>query len=160
MLKNAFALRHLRHTVQRGFPLQLFQKAFRNDLRFDIRFPIDSNNLNSVKEAILANDGKLIKEEKYTDEYYDSQNYQLTLGDIWLRKREGKWQCKAPFIEENKSSHVGKTPREYVPAYKYLNGEKEIRRELNIQQDATAKDQKTLDEGKMFLLLSKYKRFK
>lgn len=148
MLKNAtFALRHLRHSVKRVSPLQQFQKAFRNDLRFDVRFPISSENLNTLKEKIISNEGKLINEEKYTDEYYDSSTYQLTSGDIWLRKRNGKWQCKAPFIEESKTSHVGKTPKEHVPAYKYLNGEKEIRRELNIQQDATAKIQKTLEEG-------------
>lgn len=134
-----------KNTITPKIALSQFQKAFRNDLKFDIRFPM--NEKVSIDAALKEFEGKLVSEETFTDEYFDSNKFELTSGDIWLRKRNGKWECRAPWKEEDGKIHVGKTPQEHVPAYKYLKGEKEIRRELNIQQDATAAVQKTLEEG-------------
>jgi hypothetical protein len=59
-----------------------------------------------------------------------------------LKKRNQEWECKSPSIE-NGVSHVG---RPSIPTYSEKFSEKSIRRELNLQQDATKKQQNTLEE--------------
>lgn len=34
------------------------------------------------------------KQDEFTDDYYDTDNYQLALKDYWLRNRSGTWQMK------------------------------------------------------------------
>jgi len=84
----------------------------------------------------------LVQEVNIQDVYYDStekstenpeEYYVLGKKDIWLRKRGDGWECKAPLMSEG-LTHIGKTPRSYTPTYSELFGEKDIRRELNLQK--------------------------
>jgi hypothetical protein len=59
-----------------------------------------------------------------------------------LNKKNQDWECKSPSVE-NGVSHLGKSS---IPTYRENFGELSIRRELNLQQDATKKHQNTLEE--------------
>lgn len=69
----------------------------------------------------------------------DKKWYELTTSDSWLEFVDGKsWICRV--AEKNpltSSSHLDVKRVRRIPKYRILNGEKEIRRELNIQQDVT-----------------------
>ncbi|XP_067130701.1 thiamine-triphosphatase-like isoform X2 [Centruroides vittatus] len=55
---------------------------------------------NNCEEKIKDLGGHLEEEEEFTDHYYDTSNYKLTLKDRWLRSRSGKWQMKYPMCEK------------------------------------------------------------
>ncbi len=56
-------------------------------------------------ERIQQAGGERIKERTFVDEYFDTDSYQLTLADCWLRKRDGVWELKVG-IHENKLSET------------------------------------------------------
>lgn len=35
-------------------------------------------------------------ERSFTDRYFDCADFSLTLGDLWLRRRDGSWELKCP----------------------------------------------------------------
>ncbi|XP_033117282.1 thiamine-triphosphatase-like [Anneissia japonica] len=48
-------------------------------------------------ETKLIKAGAVLKKHvTFTDAYFDTNNYDLSLADTWLRKRDGKWQLKIP----------------------------------------------------------------
>lgn len=76
----------------------------------------------------LTKDAEFVNERTYTDTYYDDENYSLTKKDIWLRKREDKFQTKIPFHKS--SDHI-------VDQYNELETKEEIRSFLNIQNNGS-----------------------
>ncbi|XP_076321336.1 thiamine-triphosphatase-like isoform X2 [Tachypleus tridentatus] len=48
--------------------------------------------------------GTLIEEKHFQDDYYDTEDYSLTIKDYWLRQRDGIWQLKYPPEERDESS--------------------------------------------------------
>ena len=51
-------------------------------------------------ERILQAGGTCVKETSFQDEYFDTNSYQFTLADHWLRKRDGSWELKASIHED------------------------------------------------------------
>lgn len=43
---------------------------------------------------LIKKTATFVGEKKYYDEYYDTPKYALTTKDVWLRKRNGYWECK------------------------------------------------------------------
>ncbi|XP_077982586.1 thiamine-triphosphatase-like [Glandiceps talaboti] len=37
-----------------------------------------------------------LQQKSFEDSYYDTDSYDLTLADFWLRQREGQWELKSP----------------------------------------------------------------
>ncbi|XP_071958383.1 thiamine-triphosphatase-like [Antedon mediterranea] len=53
--------------------------------------------IHEKSEEILVQKGGIKKREvSFTDRYFDTTNYDLSLSDTWLRKRGDKWQLKHP----------------------------------------------------------------
>ncbi|XP_013794226.1 thiamine-triphosphatase-like isoform X2 [Limulus polyphemus] len=48
--------------------------------------------------------GTLIEEKHFQDDYYDTEDYSLTIRDYWLRQRDGIWQLKYPPEQRAESS--------------------------------------------------------
>uniref|UniRef100_A0A1A7XNP1 Thiamine triphosphatase n=1 Tax=Iconisemion striatum TaxID=60296 RepID=A0A1A7XNP1_9TELE len=44
----------------------------------------------------LENIGVCVGQHQFHDQYYDTPEFELTLRDMWLRKRKGCWELKCP----------------------------------------------------------------
>ena len=87
---------------------------------------------NNDKERLLES-AVFLGEKQFTDVYYDTKNYDLTLNDKWLRQRERKFELKIP-------AGGGKNTDKTINLYKELEIEKEIRENLKLQKRGTLKD--------------------
>lgn len=59
--------------------------------------------LTKEQEKNLIKNAEFLGEKKFTDIYYDDENYSLTTSDLWFRQRDGKFELKVPMnksIEE------------------------------------------------------------
>ena len=83
--------------------------------------------LEALRETINSQGGALLKKITFTDAYYDSPGFDLTLKDFWLRQRDGAWELKVP------GQHVGGTA-----VYTELETEPEIAAAIAGQLPATA----------------------
>ncbi len=52
--------------------------------------------LTPEQEKKLIKGAKFLGEKKFTDSYYDDAHYILTGQDIWLRRRDGRFELKLP----------------------------------------------------------------
>lgn len=78
---------------------------------------------NEQQEQLIKN-AEFIWEKTFTDIYFDDVNYSLTINDLWLRERDGKFELKVPMnvsIEERVSDQ-----------YRELETEKDIAGHLNL----------------------------
>ncbi|CAM9218050.1 unnamed protein product [Scytosiphon promiscuus] len=64
------------------------------DIEVEDKFRAD--NVEKIKEAVLARGGKLIGEQVFTDVYWDTKECGLMERDWWLRSRAGRWELKMP----------------------------------------------------------------
>ncbi|KAG2375098.1 hypothetical protein C9374_010102 [Naegleria lovaniensis] len=149
------------------------QKAFSHDVHVNLQFGFE--NPQQVLDLLKEHGGKVEQTNKYTVTYYDSvpqdevlsdaseyakqrqsfEKYTMTSKDTWLFKitaSDGSttWKCTYPVSDEGKT-HLDKPIVERAFAYNTANGEREIRRFLNLQQDMTSeartgKKLATLDE--------------
>lgn len=46
---------------------------------------------------------------EFKDQYFDSPNFDLTLRDVWLRKRKGCWELKYPMAADKKETSGDQT---------------------------------------------------
>ncbi|XP_028290645.1 thiamine-triphosphatase isoform X2 [Gouania willdenowi] len=53
----------------------------------------------------LESMGVCVGQRRFHDQYYDTQKFDLTLKDMWLRKRKGCWELKCPTAKEASSDH-------------------------------------------------------
>ena len=60
--------------------------------------------LNTEEIERLTRDAEFISEKAFTDIYYDTNDYSLTIKDKWLRSRDGKFELKIPLTNENKNT--------------------------------------------------------
>lgn len=66
----------------------------------------------------LLEGAKFLGEEKFTDEYYDNENFSLAFNDIWLSKRGEEFNLKIPIHESRE---------EFIEKYYRIKGEMAIR---------------------------------
>uniref|UniRef100_UPI0037E71A57 thiamine-triphosphatase isoform X3 n=1 Tax=Semicossyphus pulcher TaxID=241346 RepID=UPI0037E71A57 len=59
------------------------------------KFLCKADTLKTLEEI-----GACVGQHQFQDQYFDSINFDLTLKDIWLRKRKGCWELKCPITEE------------------------------------------------------------
>ena len=70
--------------------------------------------------VLLEQGWKYLKEVHLIDVYFDTENYQLTRSDYWLRKRGTKWQFKCPTQQQKDPNSVT------IDRYEELEDEKTI----------------------------------
>lgn len=75
----------------------------------------------------LKSDSKLLCNSKFTDTYFDDDIYSLTTKNVWLRKRDSKFEMKVPLPST-------KTNNKLLDCFKELNSEDEILQYLGIQK--------------------------
>lgn len=74
------------------------------------------------KKQILKN-AQFLGNKVFTDIYYDTKDYSLTLKDYWLRFRDGKAELKVPIKKENNT---------FINQYEEITDEERIRQKINI----------------------------
>jgi len=131
------------------------QKANNHDFTIKVTFPVE--DVQKFKST-LSSKGKGMEIESHNFEttYYDSvpkkfylkedplvpqgekfELYTLSKKDIWLRKLNDSWICDSPHRDSEGQTHLDEIVFDRIPHYERHEGEKEIRRELNLQQDMT-----------------------
>lgn len=73
---------------------------------------------------MLIKGAEFVSEKTFTDIYYDSADFALTTKDMWLRKRDGRFELKFP-LNEDGSARV-------LDQYEEYETEEEICRMLNL----------------------------
>ncbi len=59
--------------------------------------------LTPEQEKALVEGAEFIGEKKFTDTYFDDKDFSLTIKDIWLRERDGKYELKLPMNKLSES---------------------------------------------------------
>ena len=97
----------------------------------------------SQKETIIQK-AEFLKEVKFTDTYYDTSDYKLTLQGVYLRKRNQKFQLKSP---------IGNQKENKLDQFREITNDQDIIKFLNL--DITQDLESQLTENK-FLPLCKF----
>jgi len=87
--------------------------------------------LNEQHLQNIANVATKIKQHHFTDVYYDTKDFQLTLKDRWLRARDGVFQLKEPLHE---------SADRLADQYREIEEESEIRERLNLPLQGTMQE--------------------
>ncbi len=83
--------------------------------------------LSENDEARLTEGAEFVSERVFTDVYYDTAEFTLTLKDIWLRTREEKYELKVP-VRLNEEKRADQLHDQYHE----LENEEEIREALDL----------------------------
>lgn len=83
------------------------------------------------KEKLIEG-AKFLGKKEFTDVYFDTKDLKLSLGDHWLRTRDGKWELKVP-LNKDKMAADRKTDQ-----YREIEDEKQILLALNLDSDNLA----------------------
>ncbi|XP_034562320.1 thiamine-triphosphatase [Notolabrus celidotus] len=60
------------------------------------KFLCSADTLKTLEEI----GGACVGQRQFQDQYYDNPSFDLTLRDMWLRKRKGCWELKCPTTED------------------------------------------------------------
>lgn len=74
--------------------------------------------LNKEQKEKLLEGAKFLGEKKFTDIYFDNEQFSLGLSDMWLRKRDDEFNLKIPMREKKE---------EMINKYHEVEGEMAIR---------------------------------
>lgn len=158
--KNAKFSQHTNANKQLMSQIGMVQKAFSHDVEISVKFVYDDQNV--VLDLLKEHGGKVEQTSNINVTYFDSvpqeevlpeaaevskerpqttDKYTMTTKDTWLFKvttQDGtQWKCAYPLVDEGKT-HLEQPLTSRVPMYEEADGEREIRRFLNLQQDMTS----------------------
>lgn len=98
-------------------------------------YEVEKNfNLTPEEKDRLLEGAEFVGEKTITDVYFDTPTFDLTKRDIWLRKRDGKFEVKIP-AEPPERGRRRKTDR-----YLEVEDEEGIRRELALPEGESMDD--------------------
>ncbi|CAM9525562.1 unnamed protein product, partial [Laminaria digitata] len=89
----------------------------------EVEAKFSADDINKVKESVLAQGGVFVGEQVFTDVYWDTEGCGLTERNWWLRTRAGRWELKASIMP---AGDVG----DEATAYREVTLASEIAREL------------------------------
>jgi len=135
--------------------LSRFQKANAHDFTIKCSFPLA--DMESFKSQVKTKgNGQEVTHYNFETTFFDCvpkqfdqstqpfpinpekfELYSLSKRDIWLRLVNNVWMCQSPFKDTKGETHLNLPIDQRVPHFDEQHGEKEIRRELNLQQDMT-----------------------
>ncbi|XP_029385045.1 thiamine-triphosphatase isoform X3 [Echeneis naucrates] len=88
------------------------------------KFMCSANTLKMLEES-----GVLVGKQQFRDQYFDTPQFDLTLRDMWLRKREECWELKYPLVpvsgRKEKSGEQSETAA-VSTCYKEITSQPEI----------------------------------
>jgi adenylate cyclase class IV len=84
--------------------------------------------LSNKEQTQLLDGAEFLYEKTIIDTYFDDENYSLTTADMWLRKRDGKFELKAPLS-------TGSGSYESANRYHEITSEVGIATELHMIHD-------------------------
>jgi thiamine-triphosphatase len=87
--------------------------------------------LSEEEHERLLSGATFLQEQTFTDIYYDTPTYTLTLQDKWLRSRNVQWELKLP---------IEMTPGSLMDQYQEIAVEKEIRSALGFPPEGKMQD--------------------
>ncbi|CAB1438161.1 unnamed protein product [Pleuronectes platessa] len=70
---------------------------FQMSLEVERKFICDADTLKTLEELGAV----CVGQQQFQDQYFDNPQFDLTLRDMWLRKRKGCWELKCPAEETN-----------------------------------------------------------
>lgn len=157
--KNAKFSQNTNSNKQLMSQVGMIQKAFSHDVEINVQFVYEDQKV--VLDMLKEHGGKVELSSKCNVTYFDSvpqeevvpevaeiskdrqnfEKYSMTTKDSWLFKittdDSTQWKCTYPMVDEGKT-HMEQSLTNRVPMYEQADGEREIRRFLNLQQDMTA----------------------
>lgn len=103
-----------------------------------------------------ANSAVCLAQREFKDQYFDSPHFDLTLRDVWLRKRKGCWELKCP-VSADKTEETGRDQTKVVAAalctrYKEITDLPEIQHRVREElygdggRSSSAEDESWLNE--------------
>ncbi|HEU0051068.1 MAG TPA: CYTH domain-containing protein [Patescibacteria group bacterium] len=81
-------------------------------------------------ETSILRDAVFVKAKQFTDTYFDTAEFSLTSKDIWLRKRDTRWEIKIPLHDLHRTDRTS-------THYRELESEEEIRSFLKLVPNGT-----------------------
>lgn len=91
-------------------------------------------SLDGVDLEKLTTNAELVTQKSFTDLYFDDESYSLTKQDVWLRKRDGKFELKLPL-----NDGFGALTRK-LDQYEEVTDEKKIKEALGITENGSLED--------------------
>ncbi|XP_043960144.1 thiamine-triphosphatase [Gambusia affinis] len=67
------------------------------------KFLFDSDTLKAIEDI-----GDCVGQKQFHDQYFDTPDFQLTLRDVWLRRRKLSWELKCPIDPVNGAAEPGR----------------------------------------------------
>lgn len=74
--------------------------ASKPKIEVEVKFPFSKAEEDKIQAV-----SKLISIKRFTDHYFDNNAYALTSKDIWLRLRDGRWECKTSTLDFKRASN-------------------------------------------------------
>lgn len=111
------------------------------------KFLIDKSKISELLEG-----AEFLNERKFTDTYWDTSDYSLTVTDHWLRSRDGRFELKVPTLAGGKR---------LVDQYEELDSDNQIAEKLGLSGENLEKELRKAGYdpfGKVKTLRKKYKR--
>ena len=111
------------------------------------KFVLTTDNLTKLTKG-----AKFVGEKSFTDSYYDTVDYALSLKDHWLRDRNSKWELKVPY---NNNIPKGKRVSDQ---YKEIENEKEISTQLGFDLEKPLVESLEVNGYKPFATISTHRK--
>uniref|UniRef100_A0A3B5LAB0 Thiamine triphosphatase n=1 Tax=Xiphophorus couchianus TaxID=32473 RepID=A0A3B5LAB0_9TELE len=67
------------------------------------KFLFDSDTLKAIEDI-----GDCVGQKRFHDQYFDTPDFQLTLRDVWLRRRKQSWELKCPIDPVKGAAETGR----------------------------------------------------
>lgn len=107
---------------------KMLAEGTKSMIEVEVRF-----HLPEEKREHFLNNAIFISEVSFTDTYYDTQDYALSIQDVWLRTRDNKFMLKVPATHTNTFAFDKTSPMHEI------EDESEIRKILKVQAKSDIK---------------------
>ncbi|XP_039982628.1 thiamine-triphosphatase isoform X2 [Xiphias gladius] len=75
--------------------------SFQMNVEVERKFLFNADTLKTLEEIKVY-----VGQRQFHDQYFDTPKFDLTLRDMWLRKRKGCWELKCPTAEASRTKRM------------------------------------------------------
>ncbi|XP_039982627.1 thiamine-triphosphatase isoform X1 [Xiphias gladius] len=76
--------------------------SFQMNVEVERKFLFNADTLKTLEEIKAV----YVGQRQFHDQYFDTPKFDLTLRDMWLRKRKGCWELKCPTAEASRTKRM------------------------------------------------------